>query len=106
MEELQKFVSSNGLDMVEGSIYNWRVEPQYYGKPEPFAYVIHMGGMALMYQALYDPEKEILSICNIAYSSDEVLRFYCATLWDAEIIVKAFIKANEIDMQETIYYIG
>jgi len=89
--------------MVKGEVYNWRVEPKYHGQEEPFAYVIHMGGMAEMFQALYDPDTEILSLCNIAYSSDEVFRFYCASLWDAEIIVHAFIKANKFDMKDTIY---
>jgi len=89
--------------MVRGELYNWTVEPIYHGKPEPFGYAIHMGGMALMYQALYLPHEETLSLCNIAYSSDEVFHFYCATLWDAEIIVHAFIKANEFEMKDTIY---
>ena len=101
---MKEFVSSNGLNMVAGEVYNWQVCPVYHDKPEPFVYVIHMGGLALMYQALYDPKTEMLSLCNTAYSSDEVFKFYCTNIWEAEIVVHAFIKGNEIDMKETIYH--
>ena len=93
---METFTTTNNLKMVRSEVYNWQVCPKYHGKSEPFAYVIHMGGLADMFQALYDPDTEILSLCNIAYSSDEVFRFYCASLWDAEIIVHAFIKANKL----------
>ena len=103
---MKTFTSSNGIKMVKGELYNWEVAPVYHGQEEPFGYCIHMGSIAQMYQALYMPDEEILSLCDTAYSSDEVFRFYCATLWDAEIIVHAFIKANDIDMKETIYDIN
>jgi len=100
---METFTSSNGLKMVEGELYNWTVEPVYHDKPEPFGYCIHVGSLAEMFQCLYMPDEEILSICSIAYSSDEVFRFYCATLWDAEVIVHAYIKANEFDIKGLIY---
>jgi hypothetical protein len=100
---MREFVSSNGLNMVECELYNWKKEPIYHGKPEPFAYVIHMGGLAEMYQALWNPQTEMLGLCSMAYSSTETFRFYCPTLWDAEVIVASFIKANKFDMNETIY---
>lgn len=100
---MKTFISSNGINMVECQLYNWRVEPIYHGKPEPTVYVMNMGSMSQMYQALYDPKTEILSLCDIAYSSDEVFRFYCSDLEEAEVIVAAFIKANEMDMEDTIY---
>ena len=103
---METFTSSNGLKMVKSEVYNWQVSPVYHGQEEPTVFVIHMGGIAQMYQALYDPKTEILSLCDTAYSSDEVFRFYCPTLWDAEIITQAFIKANDIDMKETIYDIN
>ena len=106
MEKLVGFVSSNGIVMVKAELYNWQVSPKYHGRAEPFAYVIHMGGMAQMFQALYDPDDEILSLYDTAYSSDEVFKFYCMDIWTAEIVVRAFIKANGFDMSETIYHIS
>lgn len=102
---MKTFTSSNGLKMVEGKLFNWRVEPVYYGQEEPFGYLIHMGGMAQMFQALYMPDEKILSLCDTAYSSDEVFRFSCDDIEAAEPIVDAFIKANKFEMEETIFYI-
>jgi hypothetical protein len=100
---MKEFVSRNGLNMVECELYNWQKANVYQDKPKPIVYVIHMGGLAEMYQALWNPKTELLGLCSMAYSSDETFRFYCPTLWDAEVIVAAFIKANNFDMNETIY---
>ena len=86
-----------------GELFNWRIQPLYENQEEPSVLVIHVGSMAEMFQCLYDQRTEILSICSLAYSSDEVFRFYCSSLWDAEFIVKAYIKANDFDITDTIY---
>ena len=100
---METFRTIKGLMMAVGELYNWRIQPVYENQPEPTVLVIHLGDMSEMYQCLYDQRTEILSICNIAWSADEVFRFYCASLWDAEFIVTAYIKANEFDITDTIY---
>jgi hypothetical protein len=102
-EIMKEFTSSNGMKMVEGELFNWKIEPIYHGKEVPFAYSMHVGCMSDMYQALYHPDEEILSICSLAYSSNETFKFYCMDIWTAELIVHAFIKGQDIDISETIY---
>ena len=94
--------------MVVGELYNWEVAPVYATHPEPTVFTIWMrpknfNGWSDTVQACYDPKEEILSLAGMAYSDDSVYRFYCATLWDAEVIVHAFIKANHVDMKDKIY---
>lgn len=100
---MKEFLTSNGIKMVECEIYNWKIEPIYYGKDTPFGYCIHMGDMAEMYQAFYMPDEKKLSLCSTAYSSDEVFHFHCEDLKEAEIIVHSYIKGNNFDMNGTIY---
>ena len=89
--------------MVRGKLYNWTVEPVYHGQEEPFGYAMHVGDMGEMYQALYHPDEKILSFTQLMWESDGVYRFYCETLWEAEIMMKAFLKANDIDITDMIY---
>lgn len=89
--------------MVRGKLYNWTVEPVYHSQEEPFGYAMHVGDMGEMYQALYMPDEKILSFTQLMWESDGVYRFYCESLWEAEIMMKAFLKANDIDITDMIY---
>ena len=100
---METFKTINGITMAVGELFNWRIQPVYESQKEPSVLVVNVGSMAEMFQCLYDQRTEILSICSLAYSSDEVFRFYCASLWDAEFIVNAYIKAHECDIKDTIY---
>ena len=102
---MREFKSKNNLNMVEGKLFNWRKESLYYGKDEPYGYIIDMGGLADMYSAVYQPKEHNLCIYRVSDHLDFVANFYCDDLYFAETIVSAFIKANDrIDMKGTIYY--
>lgn len=100
---MKEFLSTNGIKMIEGYEFNWEIVPVYIEQEQPIVYVIYLGSIATMYGAQYNPETKILSLCDTAYSSYEVFKFHCETIKDAETIVTAFVKANDIDMSHTIY---
>lgn len=90
--------------MVEGKLFNWRKESIYYGKEQPYGYIIDMGGFADMYSAVYTEKEHNLCIYRVSNDMDFVANFYCNDIYAAENIVYAFIKANpKIDMKGTIY---
>jgi hypothetical protein len=99
-----KFKSSNNLEMVEGKLFNWRKEPLYYGKEQPYVYAIDMGNIGEMYSAVYIERDHNLCIYRNSDHMDFIANFYCDDIYVAETIVYAFIKANrKINMSDTIY---
>ena len=102
---MREFKSSNGLNMVEGKLFNWRKEPMYYGKDEPCGYIMDMGDIGEMYSAVYMEKDHNLCIYRNSDYLDFIANFYCDDLYFAETIVLAFIKASKrIDMKDTIYF--
>lgn len=101
---MKKFKSSNDINMVEGKLFNWRIEPLFYGEEEPCGYFISMGTIGEMYSALYLPDEKLLYISSLAYSSNESFKFFCDDIYVAELIIDAFIKGNKYDMTETIFH--
>lgn len=101
---MTEFKSSNGLDMVEGKLFNWRKESLYNGKEQPYVYVIDMGNIGEMYSAVYIERDRNLCIYRVSNNMDFIANFYCDDIYIAETILHAFIKANKkIDMSNTIY---
>ena len=101
---MMEFKSSNGLDMVEGKLFNWRKESLYNGKEQPYVYVIDMGNIGEMYSAVYIERDSNLCIYRVSNNMDFIANFYCDDIYIAETIVYAFIKANrKINMSDTIY---
>ena len=99
-----EFKSSNQLTMVEGKLFNWRKESLYYGKEQPYVYVIDMGNIGEMYSAIYIEIDHNLCIYRNSDHMDFVANFYCDDIYVAETILYAFIKANrKINMSDTIY---
>lgn len=101
---MMEFKSSNGLDMVEGKLFNWRKESLYNGKEQPYVYVIDMGNIGEMYSAVYIERDRNLCIYRVSNNMDFIANFYCDDIYIAETILHAFIKANKkIDISNTIY---
>jgi hypothetical protein len=101
---MMEFKSSNELTMVEGKLFNWRKESLYYGKEQPYVYVIDMGDIGEMYSAVYIERDHNLCIYRNSDNMDFIANFYCDDIYVAETILHAFIKANrKIDMSDTIY---
>ena len=101
---MTEFKSSNGLDMVEGKLFNWRKESLYNGKEQPYVYVIDMGNIGEMYSAVYIERDRNLCIYRVSNNMDFIANFYCDDIYIAETILHAFIKANKkIDISNTIY---
>jgi hypothetical protein len=101
---MKEFKSSNGLTMVEGKLFNWRKESIYYGKNEPYGYLIDMGNIGEMYSATYMEKDHNLCIYRNSDHMDFIANFYCDDIYVAETIVFAFIKGNsKISMVGTIY---
>ena len=99
-----EFKSSNGLDMVESKLFNWRKESLYNGKEQPYVYVIDMGNIGEMYSAVYIERDRNLCIYRVSNNMDFIANFYCDDIYIAETILHAFIKANKkIDISNTIY---
>ena len=94
-EELKEFTSTNGLTMIIGKSFNWEKAPIYRDKLEPFTYLIWVGGLESMHHFSYDIKTNFLS-----FNGNE---FYCSNLHQAEFIVSAFIKANNIDIEGKIF---
>ena len=93
-----EYVSSNGIDMVEGKLLNWCKTPVYYDKKEPFGLTVSLGNMIDMYSILYKPDVNIISFTSMSESSSDVFRFYVENINDAEKIVMAFSKGNNIEL--------
>jgi len=102
---MKKFTTNNGIEMVVGELFNWKIEPIYRDRPKPYVYGMSVGTLSEMYSALYLPDEKELSLSNMAYSSDEVFTFYCEDIYAAEIIMNAFIKGIKFEVKGTIYEI-
>lgn len=104
----KRYKLGNGLQMVECHPLNWRVEKKYAieCKPNPEFYVIDVGGISDMWQALFDPEKMKVSFSSMAYSADEVYRFSVESLEEASEMVLKFAKGmDQIDnLRGTVYW--
>ncbi len=100
---MKEFTSSNGLKMVVGKLFNWKVEQIYRDTPNPIGYAIYLGGLSEMYCAFYLPDEKELSFSKMKWSSDDVCLFYCEDIYVAETFVEAFIKGNEFEIKGTIY---
>lgn len=88
---MKEFVSSNGVPMVEGELFNWQ-------KDDPFNISISIGTMSKMYVFGYDIQKKILSMFEMTYGTDYINEFYFEELVDAEKVVVAFGKANKYEI--------
>jgi hypothetical protein len=103
----KRYRSSNGIEMLECLPLNWQIIKTYAIEcdPNPECYIIHIGGLGDMWQALLDPEKMIVSFCSLAYSADEVYRFKVESLEEASEMVLKFAKGmnQEESLKETIY---
>jgi len=75
----------------------------YHGQEKPYGYMISVGSLAQMYVCTYDPDEGSLSITDMAYSSDWVIKFKVDSIEEASQLVKKFADGMEVDMSETIY---
>lgn len=100
---MKEFTSSNGIKMVVGKLFNWKIEPIYTGEANPFGYAINLGGLSEMYTAFYLPDEKQLSFGSMAWSSDDIYIFYSEDIYAAELIVDAFVKGNGFEIKGTIY---
>ena len=97
------YKTTNGLTMYPTNIFNWQVQHTYANNTGPLFYSINVGGMAEMWNCIYKPEENIMSIANMAYSSDDVLHFKVLDIEQANVIVKCFADGMDCDMNGTIY---
>lgn len=99
------YISSNALTMVESQPLNWRRESVYANSNiEPYFYSIYVGGIANGHICNFQEETMVLTISNIAYSSDDPpLKFKVDSIEDAGNIVAKFAKGMQIDFTNTIY---
>lgn len=88
---MKEFITSNGIRMAEGELFNWI-------KDNTVTLDISIGNMEKMHTFSYDTRKQILSLFEIGYGSDYCNDFYCETLLDAEKIVVGFAKANKCEL--------
>jgi len=99
---METFVTTNGILMTPGELFNWRIEPKYRNQPEPFSYLITMGGWNNHYGGMFEEDEQILSI--FSYDEDGgSFKFACSDLHLAELIVNSFMKGNDFDITGTIY---
>lgn len=102
---MKTFIDKSGNTMVKAGSLNWLRESVYAGETTaPYFYRIYVGGMAEGHSCVYTEEDKILSIANIAYSSDDpALKFKIYGIDAASIIVETFAKGMEIELEGTIY---
>ena len=61
-----------------------------------------MGSASRLHSAIYQPKEKQLCIYDM--SLDFVARFFCEDIYSAELIVDAFIRGNNLNMKDTIYF--
>lgn len=99
-----RFRSSNGITMLLCEPLNWRVEGIYHDGSGPENYIITLGDMHQMHICTFDPEKNILSISSMMYSSDEPpLKFKVIDEVEASVIVERLAIGMGYNTEETIY---
>jgi len=100
---MKTFITTNGLTMVECEPLNFKRVSIYHGQEEPYGYIITVGTMSQMYICSYDPDKSILSIADIAYSSDWSIKFKVNSFEEASKLVQQFADGINHDMSDTIF---
>lgn len=102
-----RYKTRNGISMQRCSPLNWEVIKTYAIErdPNPECYVINIGGLSDMWQALFNPEKMIVSFCSLHYSLGEVYRFKVESIEEASEMALKFAKGMEKleSLEGTIY---
>lgn len=101
------FITRNGIKMLKCKPLNWEVIKTYAidCDPNPENYVINIGSMSDMWQALLMLDTMVLSFCSLHYSKDEVYRFTVKSVEEASELVLKFAKGMGIEdsLDGTIY---
>lgn len=100
---MEEITSNNGIKLLKCEPLNWVINHTYADGTGPLFYSISVGDMEEMWSCTFYPEKEVLYISNMAYSSNCVVSFKVSSFEDASKMVKSFADAQEHDFEGTIY---
>jgi hypothetical protein len=107
-----RYKSVNNLEMLKCDPLNWRVEKTYAtvnpGEENPEFYIISVGSISQMWNAILIPETMILSFYEMSYSGNGVYRFRVENIEEASELVLKFAKGmNQYEnLEGTIYWNG
>lgn len=84
----------------KGNSFNWKIENEYQDGSGQDLYVMEIGSMLDMYQAVYDPLLKRLTISNLNYDhgSTDPQTFQCIDLDFAETVVESFSKGMNLEI--------
>jgi hypothetical protein len=71
---MKRTVSSNGIKMIKNQQYWWEIKRKYADGTGSEYYYMSIGGLGEMYSLIYNTETNQLSISQIGYSYDWVVR--------------------------------
>jgi outer membrane lipoprotein-sorting protein len=84
--------------MKKGTLFNWKIENEYKDGGGQDLYVMEIGSMLDMYQAVYDPLLKKLTISNLSYDNSDSQTFHCIDLDFAETMVESFSKGMNLEI--------
>ena len=101
---MERYKSTNGLDMLRCQPLNWRIQRTYRDGTGPEFFSISVGSLSEMFVCVYIPEEKTLSFSNMSYSSDCSVKFRVENFQDASKMVLSFAEGMCRDIKETIFW--
>jgi len=92
LDYINEYVSYNHVPMIRGTHFDWE-KVDYHDKRPIWNRCVYLGGRSMsgdIFEAWYLKEKKILDIVGV--------KIYCETPADAELIVLAYLKANDKEL--------
>lgn len=94
---MKRYKSSNGCQMMEGTIFNWEINKLYRDGAGPEIYKITLGSMQEMHLAIFRPEDKTLTFTQISGGTNFSL-FEVENFELAELFISAFSRGMKVEI--------